>query len=318
LWSPDTFLNNAALPNPRATPDFSIEYFMTGTDVFGCQSVDSVMMNVTPFARDSVFIEICIGDSVLIGGEWQDTTGYYTEVFPVQNQCDSLYITHLLVHDPCTWPGGDIVYVDWTATGNNDGTSWADAFNKLSDALFYSNLFDNIREIWVAEGTYKPGEGMDREISFMFEDSTKVYGGFEGTETMKEQRDHQQYPVLLSGDIGVPMDSSDNVMHVVIIDSTCIGCRLDGLTIQFGYAKEIVDPDDRGAGLYSTGVAQLKNVTIEQNQASIGAAIAHRGIASQLIVEDCVIRLNTSDLSKDVLNIDGAILEFKGTNTIQE
>lgn len=318
LWSPDTFLNNASLPNPRVSPDFSIEYFMTGTDVFGCQSVDSVMINVTPFARDSTFIEICIGDSVLIGGEWQDTTGYYTEVFPASNQCDSLFITHLLVHDPCIWPGGDIVYVDWTATGNNDGTSWADAFNKLSDALFYSNLFDNIREIWVTEGIYIPGEGMDREISFVFEDSTKVYGGFEGTETMKEQRNHQLYPVFLSGDIGVPMDSSDNVLHVVTIDSTCIGCRLDGLTIQFGYAKEIADPDDRGAGLHSTGVAQLKNVTIEQNQASIGAAITHRGMASQLIVEDCVIRLNTSDLSKDVLNIDGAILELRGANTIQE
>lgn len=318
LWSPDSSLNNPLLSNPRATPLVTTEYFVIGTDVFGCMQTDSVLIQVNPLARDSTFIQICAGDSVFIAGEWRDTTGYYAETFEFGNQCDSIFTTHLLVHDPCTWSGGDIVYVDWTATGANDGTSWADAFTKLSDALFVSNLFDNVREIWVADGTYLPGEGMNRDLSFTFEDSTRVFGGFEGSETMREQRDHQLNPVILSGDIGVIMDSTDNIKHLVTIDTSCIDCAIDGLTIKFGFNAGIEPPDNRGAGVFNQGKAHLTHVTIEQNTSPYGSAITNQGASSTLVVEDCIIRLNTSSIGNDILNIEGAILDLRGNNSIKE
>src|SRR5690606_29599772 len=46
------------------------------------------------------------------------------------------------------------LYVDRDASGNNNGSSWSDAFTSLQDALLLA--YDG-SEIWVAEGIYTPG-----------------------------------------------------------------------------------------------------------------------------------------------------------------
>lgn len=46
-WSPRTWLSNASIANPVATPPDSIQYILTGTDINGCVGTDSI--NVTVF-----------------------------------------------------------------------------------------------------------------------------------------------------------------------------------------------------------------------------------------------------------------------------
>ena len=51
-----------------------------------------------------------------------------------------------------------ILHVDADSTSATpDGTSWTDAFTSLQDALASASSVD---QIWVAEGTYYPDEGM--------------------------------------------------------------------------------------------------------------------------------------------------------------
>ena len=45
-----------------------------------------------------------------------------------------------------------ITYVNINATGLNNGTSWANAYNDLHSATYNTT----VGEIWVAQGTYSP------------------------------------------------------------------------------------------------------------------------------------------------------------------
>ncbi|MFP6854854.1 MAG: hypothetical protein VB980_03660, partial [Opitutales bacterium] len=138
-----------------------------------------------------------------------------------------------------------ILYVDKDATGSGDGTSWANAYVDLAQALVSQQSFN---EVWVAEGTYLPGT--IKSTSFILPPNVQVYGGFAGNETSRAQRNVVTNPTILSGDIGTQANSSDNSYHVVVPSQ---GSTLDGFTIKDGNASKNFSNDDRGigAGLYA-------------------------------------------------------------------
>ena len=89
------------------------------------------------------------------------------------------------------------IFVDRDAVGNNDGSSWADAFTDLSNAMMQAPPGT---EIWVAEGLY--GLGTNRTDAFECKAGMKIFGGFRGDETSLEQRDWAARVTTLSGEIG--------------------------------------------------------------------------------------------------------------------
>jgi predicted outer membrane repeat protein len=139
-----------------------------------------------------------------------------------------------------------ILYVNAAATGANDGSSWENAWISLQPALAAALSGD---EIWAASGTYKPTDTTNRGVSFALKNGVGIYGGFNGTETARQDRNPAVNVTTLSGDIGTPGTSSDNSYHVVTADSTATASAvLDGFTISGGNATG-ANPDDRGAGL---------------------------------------------------------------------
>ncbi|MFA7194632.1 MAG: hypothetical protein WC210_02750, partial [Candidatus Neomarinimicrobiota bacterium] len=132
------------------------------------------------------------------------------------------------------------------------------------------------QEIWVAQGTYYPGTL--RSDSFTLKAGVRIYGGFKGGESTLGQRNVWGNPTILSGDIGVEGDNSDNVYHVVSAASamTTANTLLDGFVVRDGYASD----GSGGAGFqFSNGASPLIRNCIVQNNISTGngGAIALSG-----------------------------------------
>lgn len=153
---------------------------------------------------------------------------------------------------------GARIYVDVSALGANDGSSWADSFDDLQAALSAVVSGD---EIWVAAGTYTPTDATDRSATFVVQNGVRLYGGFAGTETSLGERDWTTYVTVLSGEIGTP-NLEDNSYRVVYSQSTGPTTEIDGFTVTRGYA------DREGAGIWLEQASPvLSNLTITDNHA---------------------------------------------------
>jgi len=67
-----------------------------------------------------------------------------------------------------------ILYVDDSANGNNDGSSWANAFTSLKKAVAHG-----AKEIWIAEGTYSASDSyLSLRAQFNLLKGVQLFGGF--------------------------------------------------------------------------------------------------------------------------------------------
>ena len=316
LWWPDTIIGNPTGRFTNVYADMSQYAYVQGTDVFGCSALDSVFLTIHLHTRDTIQQPLCEGDSIQIGNDWVFDEGFYSATFVNLAGCDSIIVAEVFFESPCIWAGGQNVYVDKDATGDNNGTSWANAFNELRDAVYVAGRYENVQEIWVAEGVYNP-HPTNRDTSFILKDSIKIYGGFLGFETTLGERTADPELVQLSGDINVQDTLWDNSYHTVIFSQICSECIIDGVTITYGHADHANNPDNIGAGVLNEGVGHFRNVIFERNYATDqGGALHSSGAGANLIIEDCIFRLNTSSLGKDVVNLSGAQVEFRGANSI--
>ncbi len=180
--------------------------------------------------------------------------------------------------------GNDIdmgfVYVDTDATGTNDGSSWASAFTDLQDGI---DLAVSGIEVWVAEGTYVPGAV--ESDAFLTKSGVRVYGGFAGGETVRQLRDWNAHPTILSGEIGGP-DATDNSWHVVVAGGSNSTAMVNGVTITRGYADDVFNPWGGGVNAWGGGVT-LVNVTLIDNLALYGGGGAWAGVGGVIRAYNC-------------------------------
>ncbi|MBN1348133.1 hypothetical protein JXJ21_01855 [candidate division KSB1 bacterium] len=127
-----------------------------------------------------------------------------------------------------------IVFVNINSTGRNNGNSWENAYLNLHNGLDKAEAGD---EIWVARGTYKPSSGSNRDLYFKLKTGISLFGGFLGNELDLSERNPSKNATVLSGDIGVPDDSTDNSYCVVKAREVQRAC-LDGFIISGGNADE--------------------------------------------------------------------------------
>lgn len=179
------------------------------------------------------------------------------------------------------------IYVNAAATGANTGGTWADAFADLNRALNAAQSGDSI---WAAAGTYKPTAGAARDSSFHLRSGVTLFGGFAGTETQLIERDWQQHPTVLSGDIGVPGDSTDNSFNIMYMENPDSFTVADGLIFRYGLASPPAIVGDQygrslcGGALYIMGYDEyaypnIRNCRFEHNSAKFyGGAVFVNGL----------------------------------------
>ncbi len=138
-------------------------------------------------------------------------------------------------------PAG-VIYVDDDAAGANDGSSWADAFNHLQDALAQAAVAAKPVQIRVAQGVYRPDRGAgitpgDQTATFQLLNGATLKGGYAGVAAPDPDAcDPKRYESILSGDLkgddnGNPLGDWENSCCVVLahlVDETAV---MNGFTI---------------------------------------------------------------------------------------
>lgn len=208
-----------------------------------------------------------------------------------------------------------IIYVDANATGLNNGSSWKNAYSSLNSVINLCSKCQEVKEIWLKEGTYKPTIFNDRNSSFYFNAALKLIGGFPSTGNPTiAQRNPDLYETILSGNIG-SNNSTDNNYHVIrnyVITDTL---TIDGITIRDGNANGTV-VEELGGGVLNAGNLKLMNCKVTQNYALQGSALynlvgssTHLSNTIFFTNDDVNNTIKTDDLSKLIIETDCEIMD---------
>ncbi len=202
--------------------------------------------------------------------------------------------------------GQSRIYVDASATGANNGQSWADALADLHTALLTAQAGD---EVWVATGIYLPTADASRDSFFSLPSGVRLFGGFAGTETDLSQRDDwEAQPTTLSGDIGVPGDSTDNSFTILYLDNPDSMTMVDGFRFEWGNANWVLPGEPalshrkNGGAMYIMGedgeaYPTIRNCHFEHNFARFGGAVYINGTNNGSVAPmflNCIFERNTA------------------------
>ncbi|MEL6194097.1 MAG: hypothetical protein AAFR66_18700, partial [Bacteroidota bacterium] len=223
-----------------------------------------------------------------------------------------LFTFNSLLANPAGEDNTDPIYVNASASGNNDGSSWENAFTNLHDAISLAKEGDRTK-IVVAKGIYYTTSGSDRSKSFDLSNvnGLQFLGGFNGDEEEPSNRNNnfwQTHQTILSGEIGDPQTKEDNSYHVINAENAK-GLYIDGFYVEDGYAD--------GPGNLRHGAGMI----LTNSSSGSGAAIhkchfrnnhAANGDGGAIYLEKVFCNIVNSFFSHNVSRGDGGAICYKG------
>ena len=192
----------------------------------------------------------------------------------------------------CSAAFGDVWYVDKDNTGSEDGASWGTAYTTIRAGI-NAAFNDGGGEVWVAEGVYdeeRVSTMHDPPVntgSVIMKENVHVYGGFEGTETAREQRDWETNVTVIDGSVA---RVGEPAYHVVVGANNA---TIDGFTITGGNANGTTARAELGGGMFNNSSSPtLANCTFVGNSASTdGGAMGNVALSSPTL-DNCTFSGN--------------------------
>ncbi len=165
-----------------------------------------------------------------------------------------------------------VIRVTTTGSDANDGSTWLLAKRTVQAAVNSSaNGHDGV-EVWVAMGMYQ-------EHITVTSLHVAVYGGFDGSETARTQRDWSGHPTILDG------AAAGQVL--LFLGTGSRANILDGFTVRNGVVVGV------GGGIRCCEAGPvIANCLIESNRADFGGGCYIE--RSDAVFSNCVIRKNTA------------------------
>jgi len=190
--------------------------------------------------------------------------------------------------------------------GTGDGSSWQNAFGTISEAIGKATDGD---QIWLAAGSYHVSSVNDKDELIEVTNNVKLYGGFAGTESVLTERDYLKNKTIVSGNIGLVDDVSDNSKALFLIRA--IGEVLfDGISFQEAYQNVYINLELLGAAMrISSGDVTINNCIFRDNYTRKKAA-AIGVIGGNVSVTNSLFKNNKA------LDYGGAISNTNGTGSI--
>lgn len=148
-----------------------------------------------------------------------------------------------------------VYYVDGTVSSSGNGTSWAQAYKTVQEGIDAAKSkltkpSTDTTEVWVKEGTYYIYVDSDENTISMAE-GVMIYGGFDGTETQREDRDWENNETILDGHKS--SGSSQQVKHVV----TAFGNEIATDTYE-SWSNGLIDGFRITGGKISVGTGKVR------------------------------------------------------------
>jgi predicted outer membrane repeat protein len=192
--------------------------------------------------------------------------------------------------DPC------VRYVNIEVDTPGDGSSWDDALATVQEGIDLARcgaIVNDTCQVWVAAGTYYVHQGCQTD-TVRLRPGVELYGGFDGSESLLEERDIEANLTVLDGHDQA--DGPSQVFHVVTGSDDAL---IDGFTISGGRADaEDWDYDNlqnTGGGMLNLESSPtVRSCVFSANFAFCYGAGMHNFAASPTI-ESCRFTANETD-----------------------